>query len=288
MKFNAIVIGKGPAGITAAIYLARAKYSVAVIAADYGALARTERIENYYGFEKGVSGRELVYDGEQQAKRLGVTFFEGEVVGATYDGVFTVRTETESFSADVLVFATGTARVKPNIKYLDRFEGSGVSYCAVCDAFFFRDRPVAVLGAGEYAKSEVEELRHVASSVIVLTNGEEPTADFDVPVVKKKIDMLVADNGDFGLGGAVYEDQTGDKFEGLFIAIGRAGTADLAKKLGAVVVNGEVVVDENKATSVPGVYAAGDCIPGVKQVAKAVYDGMTAALSAIQYLRNKK
>ena len=181
--------------------------------------------------------------------------------------------------------SAGTGRKKPKIENPDRFEGSGVSYCAVCDAFFFRGKKVAVLGGGEYAKNEAEELKNLAS-VTILTDGTSPVADFEnLPVVEKKIKSLY---GELSLQGVTYSDGSQEAFDGLFVALGRAGTADLAKKLGAMVENGEVTVDENGATTVPGVYAAGDCVPGVKQVAKAVYDGMTAAFSAIQYLRQKR
>ncbi|MBR1747380.1 MAG: NAD(P)/FAD-dependent oxidoreductase [Clostridia bacterium] len=284
MKFDALVIGKGPAGISAAVYLLRAGFSVGILATDYGALERTDKIENFYGFPEAISGKELALRGEAQAKRLGARIFDGEVVGVAFDGTFSVRTAAESFSADALVFAAGTSRKKPKVKDLDKFEGSGVSYCAVCDAFFFRGRKVAVLGSGEYAKNEVEELKSLAS-VTVLTDGEEPTADFDVPVERKKVASLF---GDFALEGVEYADGSRENFDGIFIAIGRASTADLVKKLGAVVQNGEVEVDGDFATTVPGVYAAGDCVPGVKQVAKAVCDGMTAAMSAIKFLRAKK
>ena len=286
MKFDAIVIGKGPAGISAATYLLRAGFSVGMIAADYGALERAEKIENYYGFSTPVAGIDLAIYGEEQAKRLGAKIFDGQVVGASFDGAFSVRTEKDTFLSDVLIFATGTGRKKPNINDLEQFEGSGVSYCAVCDAFFFRGRKVAVLGGGEYAKNEVEELKNLVGEISVLTNGEKAEADFgDVPVIEKKISSLY---GDFALQGVEFADGSKKELNGLFIAIGRAGTADLAKKLGAVVNDGEVVVDEQCATTVPGVYAAGDCVPGVKQVAKAACDGMTAAMSAIRYLRQKR
>ena len=288
MQFDAIVIGKGPAGVSAAVYLLRAGFSVGVIATDYGALERTEKIENFYGFPETISGKELAERGEAQAIRLGATIIDDEVVGAGFDGAFAVRTKTgKDFWADALIFAPGTARKKPNVRDLEKYEGRGVSYCAVCDAFFFRKKKVAVLGAGEYAKSEVNELKPLVQSVVVLTDGQEPTADFDVPVIKKKIDVLFADLADVRLAGAFFTDGTTEKFEGLFVAVGRAGTADLAKKLGAVVENGEIVVDEDLAASVPGVFAAGDCVPGVKQVAKAVADGMAAAMSAIKYLRQR-
>lgn len=284
MTFDALVIGKGPAGISAAIYLLRAGFTVGVIAADHGALARAERIENYYGFVDPVGGKELAERGEAQAKRLGAVFFDDEAVNASFRSSFVVRTKGEEHDAKVVVLATGATRKKPKIDNLERFEGAGVSYCAVCDAFFFRGKKVAVLGSGEYAKNEADELFPFAT-VTILTNGETPTTDFsDYEVLDKKIVGLY---GDFVLEGVTFADGTKDSFDGLFVAVGRAGTADLAKKLGAVVQNGEVLVDETGATTVPGVYAAGDCVPGIKQVSKAVSDGMTAAMSAIRFLRNE-
>jgi len=284
VKFDAIVIGKGPAGISAAVYLLRAGYTVGVIASDYGALERADRIENFYGFPEPVSGKELAERGEAQAMRLGAKFFHEEAVGAGFDGAFFVRTASGVYRADCVVFATGTSRKKPKIENLEKFEGSGVSYCAVCDAFFFRKKKVAVLGGGEYAKNETEEVKDVVKEVVVLTDGTEPEVEFDARVEKRPVVSLY---GDFALEGVEYADGTRENFDGLFVAIGRAGTADLAKKMGAAVENGEIVVDEKFSSTVPGVFAAGDCVKGIKQVAKAVSDGMEAALSAIQYLRQR-
>lgn len=134
-----VIIGQGPAGISAALYAVRGGASVTVVAKDGGALAKADKIQNYYGFADGISAKELVADGIAQAKNLGVKFIEAEVCGVEFgtDG-FEVKTTDRTIAAGALVIACGTSRNVPPIKNIDVFEGRGVSYCAICDGFFFR------------------------------------------------------------------------------------------------------------------------------------------------------
>lgn len=137
---DVIILGSGPAGISAALYTARAGLKTLVIGRDGGALLKTEKIENYYGFPEPVSGKKLTANGVAQAKRLGVSVVEQEAVGLSYDGKFEVTTRETSFRAPFLLLATGASRSAPKIPGLREFEGNGVSYCAVCDAFFYRKK----------------------------------------------------------------------------------------------------------------------------------------------------
>lgn len=281
-----VIIGKGPAGISAAIYTSRANVDTIVIGRDEGALAKASKIENYYGFEKPIEGRQLVNQGISQAKNAGAKVIDDEVVGISYDGRFTVKAKGGQYDADAVIIATGTSRTTPRIKGIHELEGMGISYCAVCDAFFYRGKNVAVLGNGEYAVHEALELKPVVGSVTLLTNGKpmEAAVPEGIEVIEKEIEAF---EGEEVLEGVLFRDGTRKPFSGVFIAVGVAGSTDLARKLGAIIEGSRIAVDENMATSIPGLYAAGDCTGGLLQIAKAVYEGAKAGTEAVKYLRGK-
>lgn len=276
-----IIIGQGPAGISAALYSIRGGANVTVIAKDGGALMKADKIENYYGFANGISAQQLVEDGINQAKSLGVKFLQDEVCGIEF-GVneFFVKTTKQPLSAGAVIIACGTARNVPPIKNIQKFEGRGVSYCAICDGFFFRNKKVAVIGNAAYAKSEYEVLKNIIQNVTILTNGEKPL--FDLPCDTRKIDSF---EGDEFLSSVVFSDGSSETFDGIFIACGSAGAFELSKKIGLESSNNKIITDENRATNIPGIFAAGDCIPGLQQIAKAVYDGMIAGTQALKFLK---
>ena len=276
-----VIIGQGPAGISAALYAVRGGADVTVIASGAGALARAGLIQNYYGFENGISGRELIEAGVRQAEKLGVRMVRGELFGIEYgEEGFAVKTSAGTLDAGAAVIACGTQRNTPPIAGIDAFDGRGVSYCAVCDAFFFRGKKVGVVGSGAYAASEYEVLKGVIRDVTVLTNGEAP--QFSLPCDTRKIARL--EGGD-ALERVVFEDGSAEAFDGLFIACGTAGAFELSRKLGLETANGKIVTDERRATNVPGIFAAGDCTAGMQQIAKAVCDGMIAGTEALKYLK---
>ena len=155
---NIVIIGSGPAGISAALYAVRAGVDTTVLTKGPGALDRAEKIENYYGFAEPVSGAELERRSIENAKRLGVRFVTAEAVGLTCTDKLTVETVDKNYPADAVILATGASRAVPRIPGLAGLEGHGVSYCAACDAFFYRGKDVAVLGSGEYALHEVQAL----------------------------------------------------------------------------------------------------------------------------------
>ncbi|MBR4304280.1 MAG: FAD-dependent oxidoreductase [Clostridia bacterium] len=283
--FDILIIGIGPAGLSAAIYGARANLKVLAIGKDGGALQKADKIENYFGITDTPSGTQLWQRGIEQARKLGAEIKTAEITGVEWTGNYIVHTTSGSFEGKTLVFAMGNARKKPDIAGIEKYEGMGVSYCAVCDAFFFRGKNVAVLGAGNYALHEAEYLKNVAAKVTVLTNGKpaEDIAGFDT--VMGKITALM---GDDSLEGVEFADGTTLKVDGLFVAEGFAGAGELATKLGVVSENGVIKVDSDGCTNLPGCFAAGDCIGGTLQVASAVSEGAKAALSAIKYVRTKK
>lgn len=284
---DVIILGSGPAGISAALYTARAGLSTLVLGSGAGALEKTDKIENYYGFAAPVSGRELAENGIAQAERLGVQVLREEVVGLSFDGEFLVETKKNSYRAPFAVMATGAARRAPKLPGLAEFEGKGVSYCAVCDGFFYRKKPVAVLGAGDYALHEAAELLQVASSVAVLTDGQEAQAAFP-PELRVVADRVAALEGDDVLRRVLLESGETLEAAGVFVAVGVAGSTDLARKVGAEVKGASVAVDERRRTNVPGLYAAGDCTGGLLQISKAVCDGALAATDIIREFRGRR
>ena len=280
-----VIVGSGPAGVSAALYAARAGVRTTVLTKGPGALDRAELIQNYYGFAEPISGAELERRGIEGAKALRVNFVTTEAVGLTYTDRLTVETLAGEFPADAVILATGASRAAPKIPGLVGLEGHGVSYCATCDAFFYRGKDVAVLGNGEYALHEVQALLPVVKSVTLLTNGSPLTAQFppEVAVHPEKIDAILGEERVTGVqlnSGGIVE------LSGVFVALGVAGSTALARKLGAEVDGNRIVVDpRTMQTTLPGLYAAGDCTGGLLQVAKAVYEGALAGTEAAKALR---
>lgn len=282
---NIIIIGNGPAGISTALYTTRAGIDTTVIGKDYGALGKASEIENYYGFSDPISGADLITNGIEGARRLGANIINAEVVGISYGEKLTVITKENEYSADSVVIATGTSRTTPNIDGLKELEGHGVSYCAVCDAFFYRGKDVAVLGNGNYALHEALELLPTSKSVTMLTNGKE--LEVTIPdTIQVDTRIIKTIEGNDTISGILFEDGLSLPVSGLFVAVGIAGSADLAKKLGAETQNNKIIVDERMSTNIPGLYAAGDCTGGLLQISKAVYEGAKAGTEIIKYLRH--
>ena len=281
-----IIIGSGPAGVSAALYTARAGVDTTVLTRGGGALERAEEIENYYGFAHPVSGAELERRGIEGAKAVGVRFVETEAVGLTFTDRLTVETLAGDFPADAVILATGASRAAPRIPGLTELEGRGVSYCAACDAFFYRGKDVAVLGGGDYALHEAQALLPVARSVTVLTNGAAPAAQFPPEVqVRTEAVEAVLNDGTGRVAGVRLAGGETLAAAGVFVALGVAGSTALARKLGAAVDGNRIVVDDTMMTSIPGLYAAGDCTGGLLQIAKAVYEGAQAGTEAAKALR---
>ena len=267
---DVIIIGAGPAGISAALYTIRSGLETTVIAAGDSALAKAEKIENYYGFAEPK-------------------FTNKQAVSIDYeDGGFSVVTsDDKNHRCKAILLATGSRRLAPSIEGLTEFEGKGVSYCAVCDAFFYRNKNVGVLGSGEYALHEAKILAKTSKSVTVFTNGEEPTAVFpsEFTIVKEPLSTLT---GEAKIEKAVLRDGTEVKIDGLFVAYGVASSAALAQKAGAVTIGGKIRVNDSMMTNVNGLFAAGDCTGGLLQVSKAVGDGAAAGMAIIKYVKREK
>lgn len=284
--YDVIIIGKGPAGISASLYTKRANLNTLVIGNSEGALGKTEKIENYYGFENPINGRELVEKGIKQAENLGVELVTKQVTGIEYNNSYTVKTIDKDYETKSIIIATGTNRNKSKIPGINEFEGKGISYCAICDGYFFRGKDVAVLGAGEYAISEAEILEQLASSVTILTNGKEPieVRNDNIKCIDKEIEKF--EGNEQKIEKVRFKDNSTMDITGVFVAEGVATSTDLAKKIGIQTKNNTIVVNSEMKTNVPGIFAAGDCTGGLLQISKAIYEGAKAGLSAINYVKN--
>lgn len=283
-NFDVIIIGSGPAGISAALYTVRSNLKTLVLSQNKGSLRKAEKIENYYGWDPALSGNELIATGINQAINLGVQIHYEEVLSIDYFDKLTVKTVQNSYQATSVLIATGAERNTPKIKGIKALEGKGVSYCAVCDAFFYRQKPVAVLGNGEYALHEALELLPVAKSVTILTNGQPLTVTPPEAIIinPTPVKELLGENT---LQQIHLENETFLEIQGLFVAYGIAGSTALARKLGAETSGNNIVINAEMQTNIPGLFAAGDCTGGLLQIAKAVYQGAQAGLSMVKYCR---
>lgn len=214
---------------------------------------------------------------------------QDEVLGVEYTDCFTLslKNTAEQLQTEALVLATGSKNITLNLPGLIELEGKGISYCAVCDGFFFRKKNVAVLGNGAYALHEAAYLKQLAGSVTILTNGQSgdaaKAAGFEV-----NTSVLQAVEGNGKLSSIRFTDGSTLAVDGLFIALGTADSTDMARKLGAELNGRFIRIDGDGATNIPGLFAAGDCTGGLMQVAKAVHEGARAGLTALKFLRQHK
>jgi len=287
---DVIIIGKGPAGISAAIYTVRAGLKTLVIGQDNSSLRKADRIENYFGFSEPISGKYLLEQGEKQARRLGVKFDDSEVVAIEKGEFFDVYTTDQNYSCKAVLLATGQQIVKVKIDRLTEFEGSGVSYCTTCDGFFYRGLKVGVVGYKDYAIHEAMELEPLTKNITIYTNGNE--LELSEKYNKLASHFIINNKVIKGIDGAdvigniIFEDGTAESIDGLFIAFESASSIDFARKLGVITSKNCVVVDEKQKTNLKGLYAAGDCTGGLKQVSTAVGQGAVAGKQMIEYIRD--
>ena len=282
--YDIIIIGGGPAGISASLYVKRANKKVLLFYHGKAELEKAEVIENYYGFPGGISGEELYNNGIKQARTLGVEIEEKEIMNIEMleDNTFKVSAEDEEYYSSSIIIATGNKKLRPQIKGIEEFDGRGISYCAICDGFFYRNKDVAIIGNGKFSISEANHLKSITNNVKILTNGEEFKEDInDVEVINKKIKEISGDNR---VNKIEFEDGEILNIDGVFIAIGEAGSVDFAKKIGIMTKNDNIIVDEKMKTNIEGVFSCGNATGGLLQVSKAVYEGSVAGLSAIEYL----
>lgn len=292
MIYDAIIIGKGPAGMSAALYTVRSNMKTLVIGMDSSSLAKAEKIENYFGFAKPVSGKLLLEEGEAQVKNIGGEILTEEVVGIEKEDSFIVKTTKNTYSAISVLIAVGQ---KPaNIKILDlkKFEGKGVSYCTTCDGFFYRGKNVGVLGFKDYALLEANELANFTEKITIFTNGVKPQFSPQVEHIATKFNVIGkpirAFEGDEVLEQIVFEDGEKYTIDGMFIAYDTASGISFALKMGILTQEQAILTNNSQETNIEGLYAAGDCTGVFKQVSVAVGQGAIAGKRMAEYIRDQR
>ena len=299
-----IIIGSGPAGYTAAIYAARAQLNPLLIASSVepgGELMKTTEVENYPGFPEGLMGPDLMANFQAQAERFGTEILFDDVVEVDLKGEtkVVITGAGETFEAKSVIISTGAAYRELGLPKEKELSGHGVSWCATCDGFFFRDKVIAVVGGGDSAMEEANFLTKFASKVYIIHRRDSLKASkimqqrsFDNPKIEFIWNSAVAElKGDAKLEGVVLEDtETGEKtdlaLEGLFIAIGNDPRVDLVENQVELTPDRFIKVDgRTSKTSLPGVFASGDVIdPTYRQAITAAGSGCVAALDAEHYL----
>ena len=286
--YDVIIVGAGPAGISASLYTVRRNLKTLIIYKEESALEKTKKIENYYGFENGITGQELYKNGIKQAQNLGIDVKQEEVVKIDYEkDEYKIITTKEEYKSKALILATGNKKNAPKIKGIKEFEGKGISYCAICDGFFYRNKDVAVLGSGDYAISETNELINIAKKVTILTN-EKQAPNVRAENVKINTRKIKEIDGENRVQKVVFEDGTSLITDGIFVAEGVAGSSEFAKKLGIMTKKDKIVVNGNMETNIKGLYACGDCTGELLQISKSIYEGTIAGLQSAKYVKNLK
>ena len=293
------IIGAGIAGLTAAIYAARANKKAVVLEGKThgGQIIITDKIVNYPGISS-ISGVDLMNNVYEQVKSLGVKVEYAEVLSVNLDGdIKEIVTEEGVFYANSVIIAVGAYEKKLGLKNEDRFTGRGISYCATCDGGFYKNKTVAVVGGGNSALYEALYLSNIASKVYLIQHSNKFRGDAilvdklsDIKNVEfvmnsKPVEYL----GERRIEGLVIEDSSQKKRElkvdGIFVAIGRVPATEIFKDQ-IELENGYIKADENCHTSKDGVFVAGDCrTKNVRQLITAASDGAVAASEAIEYLK---
>lgn len=282
---DVIIIGAGPAGISAGLYAKRANTNVLILYSGESNLEKAEKIDNYYGFENGISGKDLYNIGIKQAQNIGIKLKNEEVLHIEQEEQgFKVTTTEDFYTTKAVIISTGNKKLRPNIKGIQEFEGKGVSYCAICDGFFYRNKNVAVIGNGEFAINEANILKKIANNVTILTNGLDMQKNEEFQINMNRIKEI---KGGLRVQEVVFEDNSLLEIDGLFVALGEAGGADFAKKMGVFTNNDSIIVDENMQTNIKGLYSCGNVNGGLLQISKAVYEGAIAGLAASKYIRKE-
>ena len=303
--YDLIILGVGPAGLTAGIYASRYKIKHAIIGSVFdGSVSKAHLIENWPS-EKSIKGSDLIVKFYDHAKSLGSEIIQEEVVEIDKDdGVFVVKTNlNKSYKAKAVLIAFGTKHRKLNVSGEEEFLGRGVSYCAVCDGAFFKDKTVAVVGGSNSAAMAAEMLSDYASQIYVVYRKELMRCE---PVILErleknpKIEIIYNTNVTRVMGekkvefveiDKKYNNNNKIKIDGLFIEVGAVPSIDLVKKLGVEIdKGGSIIIAVDSATNIEGAYAAGDITNGsngLRQIVTAVSEGAIAATSIYKYLKER-
>jgi thioredoxin reductase (NADPH) len=302
-KYEVVIVGGGPAGFTAGLYASRAGLKSLLVERGMfgGQVVNAALIENYPGFPEGIPGAELGSLMHQQAIKYGLEVVTAEVTGITPGQPYGVSTTEGSFEAVSIIIAAGSEYRKLGAIGEERLSGRGVSYCATCDGFLFRDREVAVVGGGDTAITDALELSRHAKKVYVIHRRDQLRAGRVLQqqaFAQSKLEFIWSN---------VVEEILGDKVlkglrlrnvkthqlstlevAGVFVAVGLTPNSQYFSNIVKRDDAGHIITDETMATSALGVFAAGDIRKNsARQIAAAVGDGATAAMSAFKYLQER-
>jgi len=300
-KYDVVIIGGGPAGLTAGLYTSRAKLNSLLIEKRLvgGQIANAERVENYSGFPEGINGFELGQLMHQQATKYGLKTVTAEATGIELqEGQKVVKTTEGDFIAKAVIIAGGSERQKLGVPGEEEFTGKGVSYCATCDAAFFREQPVVVAGGGNAAITEASHLAKFASKVTVIHRRDQLRASrilqekaFSQPKIEFRWNSIVEkiEGEDFVKRIRLRQVKSGEEsileVAGIFISIGLKPNTDYLKGILPLDVTGLIITDEKMETKIPGIFAAGDIRHNsARQVITAAGDGATAAIYAEKFI----
>ncbi|MCW3978234.1 MAG: FAD-dependent oxidoreductase [Candidatus Bathyarchaeota archaeon] len=298
--YDVIIMGGGPAGLTSGIYTARHGLKTLLLEGKQlgGRSWGPQRIENYPGFPEGITGAELMDRFVAQAERFGVELREETIVGLSDMGeTKMVQTRAGYYTAKAVVVTTGIQRKTMSVPGEMEFKGRGVSYCAICDGPFFKDRIVAVVGSGKEAVEDAIRLAETSKKVYTIPGRKGYVDEID------GLDELLGHESVEVIEGAEIRSIGGDRFvthieldhgsldrlevDGVFMILDHVGTSDIVKEAGVETDEGGcIIVDREQKTNVDGVFAAGDCVCGGMQVVTAAGDGGKAGLSALRYVRS--
>jgi thioredoxin reductase (NADPH) len=300
-RYEVVIIGGGPAGLTAGLYTSRAGLKSLLVERGMfgGQIVNAPLVENYPGFPEGISGPELGSLMHQQATKYGLETVTAEVTGVEVGQPYKIVTTGGSFEAGAIIIAAGSEYSKLGVPGEEMLLGHGVSYCAICDGFFFRGREVAVVGGGDAAITDALELAQHASKVYVIHRRDrlragqvlqqralsEPKLEF---IWNTVVDEIVGEQLVKALSLRNVKTKRLSTLEvaGVFVAVGLKPNSQPFAGIVELSETGHIVTNELMATSVPGIFAAGDIRrKSARQIASAVGDGATAALSAFGYLR---
>lgn len=303
MIHDVVIVGSGPAGYTAAIYAARAQLNPVILAGSVtagGALMNTTEVENYPGFVEGIMGPELMTQMQEQAERFGADIRYEDVTALELEGdVKRITTSDDVYEARTVIISTGSEYRHLGIDGEERLSGHGVSYCATCDGFFFKDQDIVVVGGGDSAMEEATFLTRFARSVTVVHRRDELRASavmakraHEDPKISFAWNSRVVElHGEDSLTGVTLEDTvTGDRRRleatGLFVAIGQVPRSELVTDVLELDEAGYIKVEApSQRTRIPGVFACGDVAdPTYQQAITAAGSGCRAALDAEHYL----
>ena len=285
---NCVIIGAGPAGMNAALYLKRGGIEPIIIESDVpgGEMLKTYKIENYLGYES-IDGGELALKMSKQVKDLGVKIIRDKVVKVTHENKFVIKCENNEFVSDYVIVATGRIPRKLGLKNESELTGRGISYCAVCDGAFYKDKEVAIIGGGDSALTEALYLSDLCLKVYVLARKDLRASDVLQNRVKNKDNIVILKNVE--VSGILGNDRlssillnNGDRLDvsGMFIAIGGNPELSFLDSLGVELVNGYIKTNDRMESNIKGLYAAGDVrYKDFYQIITAASDGAIAALS---------